>query len=111
MDLESMALEMVGHTLEEKEAYLLENNRVAHIPVDSKLSKVFSEQDKKRFENVGACFYFRKENDSELKYQRICKMVGEYLFEKNPVVFEFYDEFINGNVYEDSYMPTNSKSK
>ena len=112
MDLESMALELVEHrTLKEKEEYLLSHNRVAHIPKYSKLSYVLEEIDSERFARIGACFYHRRESDSDRKYHNICVGNGKSLFEEHPLIFEFYDELLNGNVYEDSMFPTNHKSK
>ena len=100
MDLEIMAIELMNyHTLEEKEEYLLEKGRIAHIPKNSKLSKIISKIEEKRFYRIGDFFYCRKEEDTDQKYYKICIMNGEFLFENYPLLFEFYDEYVNGYTY------------
>ena len=97
-----MAIEIAKcRTLDEKEEFLLSNNRISHIPKESKLSKILSRENPKRFSKVGEFFYFRSEEDSLQKYHDICKMVGEYMFEKYPILFEFYDEYLNGYTYDE----------
>ena len=107
-ELDLMAQELMGYrTLAEKEMYLIEQGRIPHIEKDSKVSKVLSAEDPDRFCKIGSYFYYRKEEDSDRKYRNICRINGEYLYEKFPLIFEFYDEYINDISYEDS----NSKLK
>ena len=99
-DLDELALNLTKYkTLKEKQDYLLSMGRTQHIVSESKLSKILSEQDPERFINVGAIFYYRKDNDSERKYKNICIKNAEALYEHNPLIFEFYDEYINGYDY------------
>ena len=100
--LEEMAKELTEYrTLAEKDSYLRENGRIQHIKLNSMASRVLSAEDPGRFCNVGSYFYYRKPEDSDRKYRNICKANGEYLYELYPLIFEFYDEYANGNVYED----------
>ena len=101
-ELEVMAQELVKHrTLEEKREYLLEQGRVQHIPEDSKLSWALSIAYPERFCNIGSYFYYRKPQDSDKKFFNICIVNGRYLYEKYPIIFEFYDEYVNGISYEE----------
>jgi len=101
-ELEIMSQELLEHkTLMEKKEYLLEQGRVQHIPEDTKLSTALSEAYPERFCNIGSYFYHRKFQDSDKKYFNICLVNGKYLYEKFPIIFEFYDEYVNGISYEE----------
>jgi hypothetical protein len=101
-NLDDLALNLLERkTLLQKQEYLLQEGRVQHIIEESKLSKILSKQNPDRFVNVGAIFYFRKDNDSDRKYRNICIRNAEYLYEHHPLIFEFYDEYINGTDYSE----------
>ena len=108
--LDTMAEELIQYkTLNEKQTYLAQNGRLSHIIPGSKISKTLSEIDPQRFLNIGANFYFHKDSDSNLKYQKICIHNAEYLYEYFPLIFEFYDEYLNSINYEEQHNSYKSK--
>lgn len=101
--LDSIAKALVEHkTLMEKQACLLSYGRTFHIAPGSSTSKVLSDIYPERFSNIGSNFYFRKDTDTDKKYQNICIKAAEYLYEYYPLIFEFYDEYMNGITYNES---------
>ncbi len=100
--LDDIAKELVEHkTLLEKQACLLSHGRTFHIAPGSGVSKVLSDIYPERFSNIGSNFYFRKDSDTDKKYQSICIRDAEYLYEFYPLIFEFYDEYMNGMSYDE----------
>ena len=100
-NLYSMAEELFEcKTLEKKQEYLIKKGRVQHIMNESGYSWALSEADPDRFINVGSNFYYRKPNDTIRKYNTICLNNGKYIYEHYPLIFEFYDELMNGITYE-----------
>ena len=100
-DLDKIAEELFKcRTLLSKQDYLINNGREQHIKEKSGLSWALSTIDPERFINVGSFFYYRKDSDSEKKYKKICLINGKFLYENYPLIFEFYDEWLNGYTYE-----------
>ena len=78
----------------EMEDYLLENWRPQTIEYETGLSETLAEEEPDRFFSIGSRVLDRGEF-SEKEYREKAITNAKYLYERFPILFEFYDECMN----------------
>lgn len=96
--LEEAREKMKGMSLREQEEYLESIGRKSHIEIESGQSEEESKKNPERFIKVGSQTADREECESDEEYKEMCLSDAKILYEKFPVIFEFYDELVNGIV-------------
>ena len=98
MNLEKIASKMVGMNMMEMETLLYSLGRERHLKYETQAGYTLSKKEPERFFKVGKYFYVRKPGVSDAEYRRACISNATYLYERFPLIFEFYDELANGIV-------------
>lgn len=86
-----------------KRAILEMYGRKQHIPYETGRSFDLAKVNPMRFYNIGVKTFPREKfKGTSEEYIKACVSNAIYLYERFPIVFEFYDELINGNVIKEA---------
>lgn len=107
MDLKRMATKMIGMSLGDMETFLYSLGRERHLKYETGEGFRLRDENPLRFFKVGQSFYTRKPGVSDEKYRSACISNATYLYEKFPLIFEFYDELENGIVQTGPALDSN----
>ena len=108
MDLEIIAKLLENKNLSEKERILVLAGRIQHIAFETGKSSELIKEDPQRFINVGSKTLNREDCKSEEDYKEACISNAAFLYERSPLIFEFYDELMNG-IAQKKEMPQKQK--
>ena len=104
MNLDDIAKKMSKMKLGEQEDLLESLGRTRHIEFETGESERLAEEDPARFFRVGYKLVGDARGKSDEEYARSCIETAKYIYERNPIIFEFYDELMNGIVQEEKQI-------
>ena len=102
MDLEKIAGRMSSLTMGECCDLLESIGRREHIKYDGKVLNRLTDEEPERLKKIGSRTINRETFEgTDEEYDRECISSARYLYEYFPIIFEFYDELMNGIVYQE----------
>ncbi len=102
MELEKLAEKLQNlDNLSDQEKYLFAQGRERHIDATKEGAENLSKENPKLFIRVGSQVVPKEEFDTNEEYEKTCIKRAKYLYEKFPIIFEFYDELTSSQTPEE----------
>lgn len=111
MNLEEIAKKMTQmKNLGQQEELLESLGRQQHIAYETGASVQLAKENPERFMRIGSKTIDRASyGKSDEEYKKACISNAEYLYERFPIIFEFYDELMNGIVQQEDITTKGTK--
>ena len=112
MNLEDIARKMSHMNVGEQEGLLRSLGRIQHIEFETGESTKLARENPERFMKIGSKTIDRKSyGQSDEEYKKACISNAKFLYERFPLIFEFYDELMNGIVLQETIKPKLEESR